>query len=49
MCEESRFVLIGYSYGAYRKYVANELDWQIAGLWAGGIAAFAAGDYYASQ
>lgn len=35
--------------GAYRKYTAGELTWKIAGLWAGAVGLFAAGDYYLSQ
>jgi hypothetical protein len=35
--------------GAYRKYVAGELSWRVAGAWAGVVGLFAAGDYYASQ
>ncbi len=36
-------------YGAYRKYVANELSWKVVGLWTGVVGLFAAGDYYVSQ
>lgn len=36
-------------YGAYTKHVAGELDWKIAGLWAGAVGAVAIGDYYLSQ
>jgi len=35
--------------GAYKKYVAGEITWKVAGAWAGVVGLFAAGDYYASQ
>jgi hypothetical protein len=36
-------------YGAYKKYSAGELNWKVAGIWAGIIGLFAVGDYYLSQ
>ncbi|MCJ1408460.1 hypothetical protein MMC19_002535 [Ptychographa xylographoides] len=36
-------------FGAYRKYKAGELNWQVGGMWAGAIGLFALGDYYLSQ
>ncbi|MCJ1479140.1 hypothetical protein MMC13_007824 [Lambiella insularis] len=36
-------------FGAYKKYQAGELNWQVGGLWAGAIGLFALGDYYMSQ
>jgi hypothetical protein len=35
--------------GAYRKYIAGELSWKVAGAWAGVVGLFATGDYYVSQ
>jgi len=35
--------------GAYRKYIAGELNWKVAGAWAGVVGLFATGDYYLSQ
>jgi hypothetical protein len=35
--------------GAYRKYAAGELNWRVAGTWAGVIGLFAVGDWYLSQ
>jgi len=35
--------------GAYRKYIAGELSWKVAGAWAGVVGLFATGDYYLSQ
>ena len=35
--------------GAWKKYQAGELDWQVGGFWAGAIGLFALGDYYISQ
>ncbi|QIX01337.1 hypothetical protein AMS68_006854 [Peltaster fructicola] len=39
--------LIGF--GAYRKYIAGELNWKVAGTWAGVVGLFAVGDYYVSS
>ncbi|MCJ1395555.1 hypothetical protein MMC18_008441 [Xylographa bjoerkii] len=36
-------------FGAYKKYQAGELNWQVGGFWAGAIGLFALGDYYMSQ
>ena len=36
-------------YGAYTKHAAGELDWKLAGIWAGVVGAVAVGDYYLSQ
>ena len=36
-------------YGAYTKHIAGELDWKIAGIWAGAVGVLAVGDYYLSQ
>ena len=36
-------------YGAYTKHMAGELDWKLAGIWAGAVGAVAIGDYYLSQ
>lgn len=35
--------------GAYRKYVAGELTWKVAGTWAGVVGLFAVGDYFVSS
>ena len=35
--------------GAYRKYVRNELTWNVVGAWAGVVGLFALGDYYVSN
>lgn len=42
-------IAAGLGFGAYRKHVAGELTWKIAGLWAGAVAAFGVGDFYFSQ
>ena len=36
-------------YGAYTKHMAGELDWKLAGMWAGAVGVLAVGDYYLSQ
>ena len=36
-------------YGAYTKHVAGELNWKLAGAWAGAVGVLAVGDYYLSQ
>ena len=36
-------------FGAYRKHIAGELTWKIAGLWAGAVGLFGVADYYVSQ
>ncbi|MCJ1400082.1 hypothetical protein MMC11_003285 [Xylographa trunciseda] len=36
-------------FGAYKKYQAGELNWQVGGFWASAIGLFALGDYYMSQ
>ena len=36
-------------YGAYTKHAAGELDWKVAGIWAGLVGAVAVGDYFLSQ
>jgi len=35
--------------GAYRKYVAGEFTWKVAGLWAGVVGVFAAADFWATS
>ncbi|RDL31971.1 Uncharacterized protein BP5553_09373 [Venustampulla echinocandica] len=39
----------GLGFGAYKKYSAGELSWQVVGAWAGVVGAFAVGDYYLSR
>jgi hypothetical protein len=36
-------------FGVYQKHSEGKLDWKVAGTFAGGIAALAVGDYFASQ
>ncbi|KAF2154107.1 hypothetical protein K461DRAFT_267170 [Myriangium duriaei CBS 260.36] len=36
-------------FGAYRKHIAGELTWKVAGLWAGAVGLFGVADYYVSQ
>ena len=36
-------------FGVYQKHSEGKLDWKVAGTFAGGVAAIAAGDYFASQ
>ena len=36
-------------WGAYRKYIAGELTWKVAGAWTGIVGLFAAGDYFVTQ
>lgn len=36
-------------YGAYRKHIAGELTWKVAGLWAGAVGLFGVADYFVSQ
>ena len=36
-------------FGAYRKHIAGELTWKVAGAWAGIVGLFAVGDFYMSQ
>jgi len=35
--------------GAYRKYVAGEFSWKVAGIWAGAVGLFAAADVWATS
>jgi hypothetical protein len=39
----------GLGFGAYRKYVAGELTWKVAGAWTGVVGLFVAADYYLSS
>lgn len=39
----------GLGFGAYRKHIAGDLTWKLAGIWAGALAAFGVGDFYFSQ
>ena len=36
-------------YGAYNQNQQGKLNWKVAGLWAGAVGLFGAGDYYLSQ
>jgi len=36
-------------FGAYRKYAAGELTWQVVAAWTGVVGLLAAGDYYLSK
>lgn len=36
-------------FGAYRKHIAGELTWKLAGLWAGAVGLFGVADYYVSS
>ena len=40
---------LSYSYAAYQKYTAGQLDWKLAGTWAGIVGVFATGDYFLSK
>ena len=44
-----RLLMCLFRVGAWKKYKAGELDWQVGGFWAGAIGLFALGDYYISQ
>ena len=36
-------------FGAYKQNQEGKLDWKVAGLWAGAVGLFGAGDYYLSK
>jgi len=45
----STVVVLGVSYGAWRKWKLGELTWGVVGVWTAGVAVFSLGDYFASQ
>lgn len=40
---------VALGWGAYRKYSAGQLNWRLAGAWAGAVSLFAAADFFVSQ